>query len=137
MRVVTAHDGVDAGGDGGSRAAGPLDMAVVLDTVDKGDITSLSQVSLTQGETVCVNATLASAAADVTMEVYDAKGNKVRTELYGAMAAGGSTEVWEGLSDWGVIQPSGTYSINLSATDIDANAVSVTLAPCQESPPPR
>jgi flagellar hook assembly protein FlgD len=69
------------------------------------------------------------------MEVYDAKGNKVRTELYGPMAAGGSTEVWDGLNDWGVIQPSGTYSINLAATDMNGIAVLVTLAACRESPP--
>jgi flagellar hook assembly protein FlgD len=111
-------------------------MAVVLDLVGEGDISSLSQLNLTQGETICVNATLASPAADVTMEVDDANGSKVRTESYGAMAAGRSTEVWDGLNAWGVVEPSGTYSINLWATDISGNAVSVKLAPCEKNPLP-
>jgi len=136
MRVLTAHDGGDTSGDDGTRAAGPLDMPVEQDMVGKEDISSLSQLNLTQGGTICVNATLASAAADVTMEVYDANGSKVRTGLYGAMAAGSSTEVWDGLDDCGVVEPSGTYSIKLWATDINGNAISVTLSPCQENSQP-
>lgn len=136
MRVLTAHDGGESSGDDGSRAAAHMDMAMLLDMVGDEDVTSLSQLGLAEGETICVNATLASAAADVTMEVYDANGSKVRTGLYGAMAAGSSTEVWDGLDDCGVVEPSGTYSIKLWATDINGNAISVTLSPCQENSQP-
>jgi hypothetical protein len=132
LRSLTAPDGGDTGGGGASSPVGPLDMAVLVDVVDKEGIYRPSRVSLTQGLATYVSCTLASAAADVTMEVDDANGDEVRTESFGPMAVGRSTLVWDGANDSGVQEPSGTYGITVSATDINGQAVWATQAVCQE-----
>jgi flagellar basal-body rod modification protein FlgD len=64
------------------------------------------------------------------MEVDDANGNEVRRESFGALAAGANTLTWDGLDDSGAVQAPGTYTVQVSATDISGNAVSVTQQSC-------
>jgi flagellar basal-body rod modification protein FlgD len=94
--------------------------------VGKDAIYNASQMDLSAGGTISVNATLGATAGDVIMEVDDANGNAVRHQSFGPMTAGSQTLAWDGLNDSGVAQPPGTYSVNVSATDLSGNAVSVT-----------
>jgi len=94
--------------------------------VGKDAIYNSSQMDLSAGGTISVNATLAATAGDVIMEVDDASGNAVRHQSFGPMTAGSQTLAWDGLNDSGVAQPPGTYSVSVSATDLSGKAVSVT-----------
>ena len=104
--------------------------SVAVAAVGKEASFNASQMTLSAGGTISVNAVLASPAADVTMEVDDANGNEVRRESFGALAAGANTLAWDGLDDSGAVQAPGTYTVQVSATDISGNAVSVTQQSC-------
>jgi flagellar basal-body rod modification protein FlgD len=104
--------------------------SVAVAAVGKEASFNASQMTLSAGGTISVNAVLASPAADVTMEVDDANGNEVRRESFGALAAGANTLTWDGLDDSGAVQAPGTYTVQVSATDISGNAVSVTQQSC-------
>jgi flagellar basal-body rod modification protein FlgD len=94
--------------------------------VGKDAIYNASQMDLSTGGTISVNATLAATAGDVIMEVDDANGNAVRHQSFGPLTAGSQPLTWDGCNDSGATQPPGTYSVSVSATDLSGNAVSVT-----------
>ena len=94
--------------------------------VGKDAVYNASQMDLSAGGTISVNATLAATAGDVIMEVDDASGNAVRHQSFGPRTAGNQTLTWDGLNDSGVAQSPGTYGVSVSATDLSGNAVSVT-----------
>ena len=101
-------------------------QTAVVAMVGKDAIYDASQMDLSANKPVSVNATLASSAADVVMEIDDADGNVVRRQSFGALAAGSHTLSWDGLNDSGVVQSPGTYHVSVSATNITGNPVSVT-----------
>lgn len=72
------------------------------------------------------NATLGAAAAQVTATISDSSGNVVRTMNLGPQPAGPITIPWNGVSNTGQTQPSGTYSVNVSATDASGGPVNVS-----------
>jgi flagellar basal-body rod modification protein FlgD len=100
--------------------------SVAVAAVGKEATYNASQMTLSAGGSIGVNAILPSSAADVIMEVDDADGNAVRHESFGGMAAGSHSLTWDGLNDSGVAQLPGTYSVRVSATDITGKPVSVT-----------
>jgi len=61
--------------------------------------------------------TLASDAAAVTVSVYDANGELVRTMTQTGVAAGDTTLTWDGKNDAGVSVPAGSYRFSVKATD--------------------
>ena len=63
------------------------------------------------------NALLAAPASSVVATITDASGNPVRTLNLGPHAAGGMTVPWDGRGDSGQVQPAGTYSVSVSATN--------------------
>ncbi len=72
------------------------------------------------------NVTLASGAAHVTATVTDTAGHVVRTMDLGARQAGALSVHWDGRDDHGTTLPSGSYSVNVTATTSDNHAVIVT-----------
>ena len=94
--------------------------------VGKEAVYNASQMDLSAGGKVSVDATLAATAGDVIMEVDDASGNVVRRQSFGPLTAGVHTLTWDGLNDSGVAQLPGTYHVSASATDLTGNPVSVT-----------
>jgi flagellar basal-body rod modification protein FlgD len=105
--------------------------SVAVAAVGKNAVYNASQMTLSAGGSISVNAVLASAATDVKMEVDDANGNVVRSsESFGGMAAGSHTLIWDGFNDAGVAQAPGNYTVKVTATDISGNAVSVTQQAC-------
>ncbi len=101
-------------------------VSVAVASVGKQAFYSADQMTLSAGGTVSIGATLAAPAADVVMEIDDANGNEVRRQSFGAMSTGSNTLTWDGLNDSGVAQPSGTYTVKITAVDISGNPVSVT-----------
>ena len=98
----------------------------MVSMVGKNAVYNSGQMNLVQGGTIGVNATLASAAGDVIMEVDDANGNQVRRQSFGAMPAGTYGVTWDGKNDAGVAQAAGSYKVSVSATDTSGSPVTVT-----------
>jgi flagellar basal-body rod modification protein FlgD len=100
-------------------------VSVAVAAVGKQAFYNASQMTLSAGGSIGVNAILASPAADVIMEVDDAEGKVVRSQHFGGMAAGSHSLTWDGFNDAGVAQAPGTYTVNVSAIDISGKPVSV------------
>jgi flagellar basal-body rod modification protein FlgD len=85
-----------------------------------------SQVSLTSGNQSALSFTLPSAAANVSVQISDAKGNIVNTLTQGATAAGTDSITWNGLNAQNQPVPSGTYSYTVSGMDASGNTITGT-----------
>jgi len=72
------------------------------------------------------NATLAAAASQVTATITDSSGNLVNTLNLGAQAAGPIAIPWNGTNSTGQVQPNGTYSVSVSATNSSGASVAVS-----------
>jgi flagellar basal-body rod modification protein FlgD len=107
-----------------SSQTGNSSMAVA--SVGKEAVYNASQMTLSTGGSISVNAILPSSAADVIMEVDDANGKVVRSQHFGGMTAGSHSLTWDGYNEAGVAQAPGSYSIQMSALDITGKPVSVT-----------
>jgi flagellar basal-body rod modification protein FlgD len=94
--------------------------------VGKTAVFTTDQVGLTQGANATVVANLSGPATNVNMVIQDSNGNTVRTVGLGACPSGSNTFTWDGKDGSGNQEPTGTYTVQLSATDINGNAVSLT-----------
>jgi flagellar basal-body rod modification protein FlgD len=94
--------------------------------VGKTAVFTTDQVGLTQGANATVVANLSGPATNVNMVIQDSNGNTVRTMGLGACQSGSNTFTWDGKDGSGNQEPTGTYTVQLSATDINGNAVSLT-----------
>ena len=86
-----------------------------------GGTVSFDGVTATQS-----NVTLGGPAQKVTATVTDSSGNVIRTMDLGSRPAGQLNVVWDGKGDNGETEPSGSYSISVSATAADNSSVSVS-----------
>jgi flagellar basal-body rod modification protein FlgD len=69
---------------------------------------------------------LGAAASSVTATVSDSNGNAVRTMNLGPQAAGPLTVTWDGHGDDGQSEPSGAYSLTVTGTDANGQAINVS-----------
>jgi flagellar basal-body rod modification protein FlgD len=74
-------------------------------------------VTLEKGLTATSQATLDARADKVTVNIVDANGRTVRTMQMGAQPAGQLNIAWDGNDDGGTPQPTGDYSVKVTATD--------------------
>ncbi|SHE60713.1 flagellar basal-body rod modification protein FlgD [Desulfacinum infernum DSM 9756] len=65
-------------------------------------------------------------AADVTVTIYDESGDAVRTLALGTLEAGRHAIEWDGKDDSGKSVSDGTYTFEVSATDVSGNTVAST-----------
>jgi flagellar basal-body rod modification protein FlgD len=100
--------------------------ATAASMVGKTAIFNTDQVSLTQGKTATITANLSQAATNVTLTIQDGTGTTVRTIGEGACASGNNTFQWDGNDDKGNPLPTGTYTAQVLATDINGKSVSLT-----------
>src|SRR6478609_9904772 len=61
-----------------------------------------------------------------TVQIQDANGKIVRTLDLGSRPVGISKITWDGRSDDGLVQPAGTYAVNVKANDADGGTVNVS-----------
>jgi len=94
--------------------------------VGKTAVYTTDEVSLTEGKTATITANLSQAATNVNLVIKDSDGNTVRTVALGACSSGTNRFTWDGLNDSGSTLSTGTYTTQISATDINGNAVSLT-----------
>jgi flagellar basal-body rod modification protein FlgD len=69
---------------------------------------------------------LTGAATATTVKIVDAQGTTVRSIDAGALTAGQHTLVWDGKNDAGTSLASGTYTVQIDATDAAGAAVAAT-----------
>ena len=67
--------------------------------------------------------TLAGQAANVVLTIKDSAGNTVATLDEGSQTAGAHTFTWNGKNASGTTLADGTYTVKITAKDIDGNAV--------------
>jgi len=68
-------------------------------------------------------ATLDTAATQARVTIFDVNGMSVRTMQLANLSAGVNAISWDGLMDSGAAAPRGNYRIDISATDLQGNAV--------------
>lgn len=81
----------------------------------------------TQGLADVSPVTLSGQAANVTATIQDANGNVVRTLNLGAQSPGTVQVVWDGNNTAGTPQPTGTYTVKITATDASGAAVGADM----------
>jgi flagellar basal-body rod modification protein FlgD len=67
-------------------------------------------------------------ASTVKIEVVDGAGRVVHAEQSEGTSAGDHTFTWDGTGPGGAKQPNGVYSVRVTATDADAQAVPTTVS---------
>jgi flagellar basal-body rod modification protein FlgD len=72
------------------------------------------------------NVSLGAAAKDVSVQVKDSSGNVVRTMDMGAQPAGAMQITWDGKDDAGTVEPAGSYTVSVGATDTNGGSVNVS-----------
>jgi flagellar basal-body rod modification protein FlgD len=87
---------------------------------------SSNSVSLTAGQPVSLDASYATAPAQVTVTIQNSAGQTVRTMQLGPQPAGQSTVSWDGMDDNGNPLPSGNYTATITAADVSGNPITVT-----------
>ena len=103
-----------------------VQLSAALDTLGKTIEAPGDSATLASGEATW-RYSLATTAGSVSIEVFDENGKRVATEI-GETDSGAHTFVWDGLSDQGVPQPDGTYTIKITATNGDGQAVTATTS---------
>jgi flagellar basal-body rod modification protein FlgD len=79
-----------------------------------------------KGTAQTIGYTLDASAASVSITVSNSKGDSIRTIKTGTQKAGYETVTWDGKNSSGTLQPAGSYTIKVSATDKNGKAVSVS-----------
>ena len=83
-----------------------------------------SRIKLAGGGRIGGAVELPQASGEVTVRIYNAAGQLVKTLPLGAQAAGQARFVWEGLDDGGVAVPAGQYRVVADA-QIDGQSLAV------------
>jgi flagellar basal-body rod modification protein FlgD len=94
--------------------------------VGKDAVYDSNQMDLAENGTITVGATLAADAGAVSIMVQDADGNVIRQQDFGSKNAGSVSVTWDGKNQNGAQQAAGTYSITVSAVDVNGKTVGVT-----------
>ena len=98
-----------------------LQLAGLLDK--KVEVTG-NILSMVEGE-VSEGSYQLSSSGEVTIKIYDASGNLVRTIDEGTKDTSKQTFAWDGKNEEGVLQSNGTYKFNVSAVDEEGQSISV------------
>ena len=85
------------------------------------------EVTHQEGTSTALEFLLPSDAAQVTVALYDTRGNLVHTVDKGPMAAGNQTALWNGTDEHGQPLPSGTYRLDVVAQDASQGTIPVEL----------
>ena len=83
-------------------------------------------LTLTEGESSDFTVTLNEPADSVIIDIYDAQGNIVSMQNWGAVPAGSQTLQWDGTLLNGETAPDGNYTIDVRATNSAGEEISST-----------
>jgi flagellar basal-body rod modification protein FlgD len=85
------------------------------------------QVAHQEGIPTAVEFYLPTDAAQVTVSLYDAQGSLIHSMNQGPMAAGERSVLWSGMDENGQPLPSGTYRVDVVASDASEGSIPVAL----------
>jgi flagellar basal-body rod modification protein FlgD len=94
--------------------------------VGKSVLYDTNSVSITQGQPTNLYADFGAQATQVTATITNSAGQVVNTVALGPQAAGQATMQWTPVDSQGNALPSGTYTVQITATDGSGNPVTVT-----------
>jgi flagellar basal-body rod modification protein FlgD len=94
--------------------------------IGKTAVFQSDSVVLQQNTPAVITANISQAAANVTAVVQDSGGNTVRTMQLGACSSGLNHFSWDGKNDSGTEMDPGTYTVNITASDINGKPISLT-----------
>jgi flagellar basal-body rod modification protein FlgD len=94
--------------------------------VGKTAVFNTDQVTLEEGKPATISADLSQPAANVTIVIQDDQGNTVRTLALGAAPSGSNRFTWDGRDDSGDEVAAGHYTVQVLATDVNGNPISLT-----------
>jgi flagellar basal-body rod modification protein FlgD len=94
--------------------------------VGKTAVFTSNQVSLTQGQPATIGFTLSQPAANVKIVLQDESGQNVRTIALTSPNDLKNSISWDGRDDNNDELPTGTYTAQIQATDLQGNTISAT-----------
>jgi flagellar basal-body rod modification protein FlgD len=94
--------------------------------VGRSAVFNTNQVTLEQGKPATITANLSQAAVNVNVALADKDGQQVRVLNLGAMASGQNRITWDGRDSGGTPLPSGTYTAQVLATDLNGKSIALT-----------
>lgn len=83
-------------------------------------------IPLASGASQTLSYSLGNDANSVSVEIFDASGNRVNTLTTSGQTAGVNSITWDGKGADGSSLPDGNYTFNVTATDARGNAVTAT-----------
>ncbi len=102
-----------------------LGNAQMVDLIGKKVVGQASTLQIASGNVSSANYQL-GASGTVTVKIYDANNNLVRTINVGSQDAGTYSVNWDGRNDSGTKLGDGTYTFKVEAVDAKSNALDVT-----------
>jgi flagellar basal-body rod modification protein FlgD len=104
-----------------------LQNAEVVSLVGKQATVKGSMVSIDgTGVGASIGFKLSGNAEETTITIRDSAGRLVRTMELGAKSAGTTRLMWDGQNNAGIVQPAGTYTVEVDAKTADGAAVAAT-----------
>lgn len=110
-QLTNINDGITKLGQGDTR----MEMLNAVNYIGKEVQADGGAISLSGGSASTVAYTLPADAGDVTLNVFDAVGNRVQSVSLGARKAGNHEYVWNGRDQYGNQAPDGAYQVLLTA----------------------
>jgi flagellar basal-body rod modification protein FlgD len=94
--------------------------------VGKTAVFNSDEVTMETGKPATITADLSAAAANVSVVIDDKDGKQVRVLNLGPMASGTQAIKWDSYDQDGKQLPSGTYTVKVTATDVNGKAIALT-----------
>lgn len=85
-----------------------------------------NSIELSENSSATISYDLASDASSVTIDIYNSRGDRVRTVTLGSETSGSQSYEWDGKDDNGNVLDPGVYTIAVGAADINNNTISVS-----------
>jgi flagellar basal-body rod modification protein FlgD len=102
-----------------------INNAQAVDFIGKEIEAKGDSVQLSEGGPASINYELMDDAGSVTIKIYDQNMQLMRTVELGSQGSGRQEWVWDGKDNEGKEVEAGTYTFEVSATDVDGEEVAV------------
>lgn len=107
-------------------AKGQDDMFTAVGFIGKSVKAEGYNVSKSGDDVSTIYYGLGESVSDIQVNIYDADGNIVRSEMLGSRGSGSYEYHWDGLDSSGDEVPDGTYSVGMLGEDADGKSVMIT-----------
>jgi len=105
-----------------------VNNSVAAQLIDREVIANLSELSLTDENKPKISYELEEFASEVDVKILDINGDAIRTVRIEDVAGGRNNFIWDGKNDAGDRAKSGSYTVELTATDANGTALNPSLS---------